>query len=64
MPKSNHCIKRKETTYLFDNSFLTDKNFFVFQESTTAAGIPLNGEKFGMLYGNHVNIVGCEEKGL
>jgi hypothetical protein len=25
--------------------------------STTAAGIPLNDEKFGMLYGNHINIV-------
>jgi hypothetical protein len=27
---------------------------FVFYESITVAGITLNGEKFGMLYGNHI----------
>ena len=52
--KSNHCIKRKETNYLFVNSFLTDQNLFVFYEGITAAGIPLNDEKVGMLYGNHI----------
>jgi len=31
--------------------------WFVFYEGTTAAGIPLNDEKFGMLYGNHIYIV-------
>jgi hypothetical protein len=36
----------------------------VFFEGNVAAMIPLDDEKFGMLYGNHVNIVGCEEKGL
>ena len=45
---------QKETTYLFINSLLTGQNFFVFCEGTTAAGIPLNDEKFGMLYGNHI----------
>jgi len=35
----------------FVKSFLTDKKFFVFQERTKAAGITLNDEKFGMLYG-------------
>jgi hypothetical protein len=40
--------------------------FFVFYEGTTAAGIPLNDEKFGFLYGNHIYIVrkryeGCKE---
>jgi len=39
---------------LFVKFFLTDKKFFVFYEGTTAAGIPLNDEKFGMLYGNHI----------
>jgi len=29
----------------------------VFFESTAAVGITLNDEKFGMLYGNHINIV-------
>jgi len=28
---------------------------------TKAAGIPLNDEKFGMLYGNHINIVSHTE---
>jgi hypothetical protein len=28
--KSNHHIKRKESAYLFVNSFLTDQNLFVF----------------------------------
>ncbi len=50
--------KRKENVYLFVNSFLTYQIFFVFYEGTTAAGIILNDEKFGMLYGNHKNIVG------
>jgi hypothetical protein len=54
LTESNHCIKRKETTYLLVISILTDKKIFVFYESTTAAGIPLNDEKFGMLYGNHI----------
>ncbi len=51
LPKSNRFIKRKEATYLFVISFLTDQNFFVFYMGTTAAGITLNNEKFGMLYG-------------
>jgi len=55
LPKSNHCIKREEITYLFFKSLLTGQNFFVFYEGTTAAGIHLNDEKFGMLYGNHVS---------
>ena len=54
LPNENQFINRKETTYLFVNSFLTDQNLFVFYEGTTAAGIPLNDEKFGMLYGNHI----------
>jgi hypothetical protein len=29
---------------------------FVFYEGATAAGITLKDEKFGMLYGNHINI--------
>jgi len=33
---------------------LTYQNIFVFYEGTTAAGIPLNDEKFGILYGNHI----------
>ncbi len=53
-PKSNHGIKRKENAYLFVNSFLTDRNIFVFYMGTTAGGITLNNEKFGMLYGNHI----------
>jgi len=31
---------------------------FVFYEGTTAVEIPLNDEKFEMLCGNHINIVG------
>ncbi len=54
LPKSNHCIKRKETTYLLVNSFLTGQNFFVFYEGTTAGRITLNDEKFGMLYENRI----------
>ncbi len=38
-------------------SFLTGQNIFVFKESTTVDGIPLNDEKFGMLYENHINVV-------
>ena len=56
LAKSNHGIRREEITYLFVNSFLTDQNLFVFYEGTTAAGIPLNDEKFGMLDGNHIHI--------
>jgi hypothetical protein len=41
---------------------LTGQNLFVFYEGTTAAGIPLNDEKFGMLYGNDKNRVGRESK--
>ncbi len=44
LPKSNNCIKRKETTYLFVLSFLTDQNLFVLYMGTTAAGITLNDE--------------------
>jgi len=29
---------------------------------TTAAGITLNEEKFGMLYGNHIYIVGEQDE--
>ena len=54
LPKSNHCIKRKEITYLVIIFCLTGQNFFVFCEGTTAAGILLNDEKFGMLCGNHI----------
>jgi len=36
---------------------LTGQSFFVFYEGTTAAGIDLNDEKFGMLYGNNINII-------
>jgi hypothetical protein len=34
-----------------------DQNLFVFYEDTTAAGIYLNDEKFGMLCGNHIYTV-------
>jgi hypothetical protein len=34
---------------------------FVFYKVTTAAGIPLNDEKFGMLCGNHIYIVRQED---
>jgi len=54
LPKSNHRIKRKETNYLLVIYFLTDQNLFVFYDGTTADGIALNDEKFGMLYGNHI----------
>ena len=54
LPESNHCIRQEEINYLLVNYFLTGRNFFVFYESTTAAGIALNDEKFGMLYGNHI----------
>ena len=64
LPKSNHCIKRKESTYFFVNSFLTDKIFFVFYEGTTAAEIPLNDEKFGMLYGNNIKPLTKRKTGL
>ena len=37
---------------------LTDYRLFVFYIFTTAAGIILNDEKFGMLCGNHIYIVG------
>ncbi len=57
LPKSNHCIKRKETACFYVIIFLTDQKLFVFYEGTTAAGITLNDEKFGMLYGNHIYIV-------
>ena len=55
LPKSNHCIKRKEIDYLLVKFILIGQIFFVFYEGATAAGIPLNDEKFGMLYGNHIN---------
>jgi len=42
---------------LFVKSFLTGQNSFVFYEGIVAAGITLNDEKFGMLYGNHIYIV-------
>jgi len=56
-PKSNHYIKREESNYLFVKSFLTYQKLFVFYEVAKAAGIALNDEKFGMLYGNHIYIV-------
>ena len=62
MPKSNHCIKREESTYLFVKSFLTGQNLFVFYEGTTAAGITLNDVKLGMLCGNHIYIVCSRER--
>ena len=49
--KSNHFIRREEITYLFAKFFLTGQIFFVFCVGTTAAGIPLNDKKLGMLYG-------------
>ena len=52
--KSDHVIKRKEINYLVIVFCLTDYSWFVFYEVTTAAGIPLNDDKFGMLYGNHI----------
>jgi hypothetical protein len=36
-----------------------DQNLFVFYEGTTAVGITLNDEKFGMLCGNHIYMVMC-----
>jgi len=40
------------TRYLFVCYFFLDRSdFFVFFEGTTAARIPLNDEKFGMLCG-------------
>ena len=42
-------INRMIRNFLFDRP-----DFFVFYEGTTAAGITLNNEKFGMLYGNHI----------
>ncbi len=58
-------LPKSERKHLFVCQFFLDRSdFFVFFEDTVAAMIPLNDEKFGMLYGNHVNIVGCEEKGL
>ncbi len=62
LPNSNHFIKRKESTYLVINSFLTDQNFFVFCEGTTEVGIYLNYEIFGMLYRNYINIVRRENR--
>ena len=62
LPKSNHCIKRKETNYLFVKFLLTDKNFFVFYEGTIAVGIYLNYEIFGMLYRNYIKIVRRENR--
>ena len=41
----------------FVSILLTDQNMLVFSEGTTAAGIPLNDEKFGMLCKNHLYIV-------
>ncbi len=48
-----------EKKHLFACHFNLDRSefFSVFYEGTTAAGIPLNDEKFGMLYGNHIYIV-------
>ena len=37
---------------------------FVFYEGTTAAGITLNDEKFGMLYGNHIRDLIRRKTGL
>ncbi len=64
LPKSNHCIKRKENTYLFVIFCLTDYSWFVFYMGTTAAGIILNDEKFGMLYGNHIRCLIRRRNGL
>ena len=51
--KLNHYIKFKKTPIFF-KYFLTDRNLSVFYEGTVAAGITLNNEKFGMLYGNRI----------
>ena len=48
----------ERTNYLFVCHFNLDRSdFFVFFEGTTAAGITLNDEKFGMLYRNHIYII-------
>ena len=39
---------------LTNSYILTNRHLFVLYKGTTAAGIPLNDEKFGMLYGNHI----------
>ncbi len=54
LPKSNHCIKRKESTYFVIIFCLTGGNFVVFCEGTVAVRITLKNEKLGMLYGNHI----------
>ena len=44
---------------LFVCHFNLDRSeFFVFFEGVAAAGITLKDKKFGMLYENHINIVG------
>ena len=50
---------RKARKNLSVYNFLFDENVYyvVFYEDTTADGILLNYEKFGMLYGNHIYIV-------
>jgi hypothetical protein len=54
LPKSNHCIRREEINYLVIIFCLTDYSWFVFYMGTTADGITLNDEKFGMLCGNRI----------
>ena len=44
---------------LFPIISLKRAEFLVFFEGTTAGGIHLNDEKFGMLYGNHLRAKGC-----
>jgi len=47
----NHCIKRKETVYLFVIFFLTKQNLSVSYSGTTAVGITQDIKKFEILRG-------------
>ncbi len=50
-----YAISLSNCPKLSDN--LDRSEFFVFYEGTTAVRIPLNDEKFGMLYGNDKNSI-------
>ena len=43
---------------------MTEYSWFVFYIGTTAAGIPLNDVKFGMLCENHITIVRWQNGGI
>ena len=56
-------LPKSERKHLFVCHFNLDRSdIFVFFEGTVAAGIPLNDEKFEILYGNHITVVGCTRK--